>query len=459
MPRGKKKSSTKKTVTKKTTKKKAPVNKTATKKTTKKKAPAKKTATKKTVSKKTTKKKAGRPKGSKNKKKIVEKPQILSEEIPEEELVEEVAPKKSTLIHSQPTQWILASGMHFGIINEGFTVGTMFTVDWDNRHMRCEANGVIYENIKDLEIGIRLGTVIPYGEEDSDKSLIERQEIEARAHQAKLQKIEKSRKQRDDNIRNMIDSSDRDVVRDIDISHTNSEKKINSVPTRTTASSEVSVLKPQQQNSMEVHYSDTPQDGQIIRSSNEAPVRPRVANSSSNAKPLSPVLAGTKVWDATKSGSVENDIRKKMSDYSIKIDETGQQYIRGLPVIRDDSEASGQSRNEGMVVSMTKEQLADRSHKIQNIRANKKQEVAQNRSKSGQSVQDESVVGNQLIESRGPEMDVSNMVPQDLVAGMGVSDTGLEKVESTPIPITDVNKTAKKRKKSSLAGKLLRRRK
>ena len=450
MPRGKKKSTTKKTATKKTAKK-----------TVAKKKIAKKATVKKSVAKKVIKKKAGRPKGSKNKKlTVAEKAPVINEEIPEEELVEEAAPKKSSLIQNQPTtQWILDRGMHFGIINEGFTVGSVFTVDWDNRQMRCEANGVVYDNIKDLEIGIRLGTVIPYGECENDDDILERKEIENRAHQAKLQEIENSRKQRDENVRNMIDNSDRDVIRDIDIAHTHKDKKINNIPTRTTASSEVSVLKPHSQNAMPVHYSDAPQDGQIIRSSNETLTRPRVANSNSNAKPLSPVLAGTKIWDATKSGAIENDIRKKMSDYSIKIDENGTQYIRGLPIVRDDSEASGQSLNAGMVVSMTKEQLADRSNRIQHIRSNKQQEVAQNRSKSGQLPQDNSVVGNQLAEVRGPEMDVSDMTPQDLVPGMGVSDTGIEKIESSPIPIADVNnKVAKKRKKSGLAGKLLRRR-
>jgi len=452
MSRAKKKSITKKTVAKKATAKK----KTA-KKVTKKKTPVKKAAVKKPVAKKTTKKKAGRPKGSKNKKlTVVEKAPIVNEE----ELVEEAAPKKSTLIQSRPTtQWILERGMHFGIINEGFTVGSVFTVDWDNRHMRCEANGVVYDNIKDLEIGIRLGTVIPYGECESDEELLEKKEIESRANQARLQKIENSRKTRDENVRNMIDNSDRDVIRDINISHTHKDKRVDDTPIRVTASSEVSILKPHSQNTMPVHYSDSPQDGRITRSSNETSTRPRVANSNSNAKPLSPVLSGTKAWDATKSGSIVSDIRKKMSDYSVKIDENGTQYIRGLPIVRDDSEASGQSLNEGLVVSMTKEQLAERSNKIQHIRSNKQQEVAQNRSKGGQSVQDRSVVGNQLADVRGPEMDVSNMIPQELVPGMGISDTGLEKIESTPIPIADVNnKVAKKRKKSGLAGKLLRRR-
>jgi len=441
MPRGKKKNTTSKS------------SKPAAKKTTKKKAPVKKT-TKKTTVKEPPKKKAGRPKGSKNKPKVTAKeaPPVI-EEFEEEEVVEEVKPKRKTsLVSTLPTQWILTKGMHFGLINVGFTVGSIFTVDWANNVMRCENNGMTYDNAKDLEIATRLGSAIPYGEEsEDDESLIEQQEIEIRAQQAKLEELKNSRKQRDSDVRNMIDQSDRDVVRDIDIAHTHKDKKINHIPTKTTASSEVSVLKPQTQNTMEVHYSDGPQDGQIVRSSNESPMRPRVANSNSNAKPLSPVLAGTNIWDATKGGSIENDIRKKMSDYSIKIDENGQQYIRGLPVIRDDSEASGPSRNEGMVVSMTKEQLAERSHKIEQIRVNKKQEVAQNRAKSGQSAQDNSIVTN-------PTVDVSSMAPQELIPGMGVSDQGVEPIESTPIPISD-SKTAKKKKKSGLVGKLLRRRK
>ena len=31
-----------------------------------------------------------------------------------------------------------------GIINEGFPVGTIFTIDWNNRRMRCEGNAMIY---------------------------------------------------------------------------------------------------------------------------------------------------------------------------------------------------------------------------------------------------------------------------------------------------------------------------
>jgi len=439
MPRGKKNSVSKAT-TKKTTKKK----------TITKKAPKK--ATKKKTTKKVIKKKAGRPKGSKNKSK-----KVVVEKIQEKELIEEATPKKkkSILTNELPERWILSQGMHFGLINQGFAVGTIFTVDWANNKMRCESNGIIYDNIKDLEIGKRLGTVVEYVE--NEESLVEQQEIEIRAQQAKLEALQNSRKQRDKNVRDMIDHSDRDVVRDIDISHTHKDKKINDTPIKKTASSEVSIMKPQIHNEMEVHYSDGTQDGITVRSSNSSPLRPRVGNSSSNAKPLSPVLSGTKIWDATKGGEIENDIRKKMSDYSIKIDENGQQYIRGLPVIRDDSEASGPSRNEGMVVSMTKEQLADRSHKIQQIRVSKKQEVAQNRAKSGQTVEDNSIVDNP-IDARGPEMDVSSMVPQDLIPGMGISDQGVEQIESTPIPIEEV-RTAKKKKKSGFARKLLRRRK
>jgi hypothetical protein len=407
--------------------------KVAKKKTTRKKATAKKKVTKKTTAKR------GRPKGSGKK----------TQTTPSK--IEEQAPQQKSLVSELPVQWILNSGMHFGLINEGFHVGNIFTVDWSNNQMRCEDTGKVYDNIRDLEIAIKLGVAIPHGVSEEDSALTQKREIEKKAQQAKLQSLQNSRKQRDEDVRSMIDHSDRDVVSDINISHTHQDKKIENTPTRKTASSEVSVMRPQATSEMEVHYSDGPQDGQIVRSSNDSPLRPRVGNSSTNAKPLSPVLAGTKVWDATKSGSIESEIRQKMSDYSIKIDDNGQQYIRGLPVVRDDSEASGPSRNEGMTTSLSKEEMADRSKKIQHIRSNKKQEIAQNRAKGGIQVEDSNFVENS-------NADVASMAPQELIAGMGVSDQGVEEIESTPIPIESVQ-TPKKKKKSNLAGKLLRRRK
>ena len=425
----------KKTVTKK---------KATTKKTTKKKTSRKKTVTKK-VRKKTAKK-TGRPKGSKNQPKPVEAAPPAEEQV-----------SKKTgfppLSYERATQWILSQPMHFGLVNQGFSIGNIFTVDWENQKMRCENNGMVYDNIKDLEIAIKLGVAEPYGEDESSETYEEQKEFQRLAHERKLDEQRQSRKQRDEDVRHMIDQSDRDVINDIDISDTRKTKRVASDPTRITVSSEVSVLKPQAKTSMPVHYSDGPQDGKLIRSSNQSLVRDRVLNTSTNAKPLSPVLSKTNYWDATKSGSVESDIRKKLSDYSIKVDENGQQYIRGLPVIRDDSEASGPSRNEGTIISMTKEQLAERSHKIQIISSEKHQEVAINRQKSGQVIQDVQY-SNPAIVPRGPEMDVSGLTPQELVPGMGVSDAGVEPIEATIIPI---GKTAKK-KKSSIAGKLLRRR-
>jgi len=422
-----------------------------TKKKTSKKVGQKKTTTKKASSKKNVvikapeKKKAGRPKGSKNKSKpVVQREEIIVEQ------KEEVVEKKSTLfVDDRPAEWILSSGMHFGLVNKGFAVGTRFTVDWANRQMRCESDGIIYENIKDLEIAIRLGSAEPYGEEDGE-GYQKQQEIQRMAQEHRLTQIQQSRKQRDEEVRHMINQSDRDVMTDIDIGDTRRGRKTDSTPTHVTASSEVSVLKPQAPTQMEIHYSDSPQDGKVIRSSNEATVRGVVSNTSTNAKPLSPVLSGTNVWDATKGGSIESDIRKKLSDYSIKVDENGQQYIRGLPVIRDDSEASGPSRNEGSVISMTKEQLAQRSHKIEHIRSSKKQEVASNRQKGGQAVQDNNVINNPTM-PRGPDMDVSSFTPQELIPGMGVSDKGVEQIERTVVPISEI------KKKSGTAGKLLRR--
>ena len=111
--------------TKKATSKKAPAKKATAKKTTKKKAAAKKTT------------KRGRPKK-------VQEPEVA--DAPQEEVVEDQLEPSATgpLVVERPTQWILVKTMAFGLINERFPVGTVFTIDLDNRIFRCERNGMIY---------------------------------------------------------------------------------------------------------------------------------------------------------------------------------------------------------------------------------------------------------------------------------------------------------------------------
>jgi hypothetical protein len=420
----------------------------ASKKTAKKKTTKKKTTGKRGRPRKTTKKAAAR-KTVRPKKVVKEEPVeevVETEEVVQEEVQEEFGANSipSSLVVEKPTQWILVKQMQFGIINEGFPIGTVFTVDWNDRRMRCEGNGMIYDNIKDLEIAIKIGTVEPYVADGSFDQYQQQQFIESESRASKNRQMINGRKNRDDEVRDMVSRSDQDVVQSIDISNTCKTKK-EPTPVHVTPTSQVTLNKPQQPNQMEVHYSDSPQDGRIVRASNQPTVRSHVQQTRTGAKPLSPVLAGKHDWDAgSGEGRIQNEISQKMSDYSIKVDEHGQQYIRGLPVIRDDSEASGPSLNAGSVISLTKEQLAERAQRIAQIRAEKQADVAQNRSNSGVQV-NEAPVNN-------PAANVQDVMPQEIVPGVGYSDSGITPVETAKQPET------KSRKTSSTAGKLLRRR-
>jgi len=409
------------------------------KKTTTKKAPAKRGRPKKAVVAKKAPAKRGRPKK-------IKKPEVVQEvqDVVQEEAQEEVRVRDS-LIVERPTQWILVQQMQFGIINEGFPVGTVFTVDWESRRMRCEGNGIIYDNIKDLEIAIKIGTVEIYVEDGSQEQYQQQQFIEAESRANKNRQISDGRRLRDEEIRNSINRSDQDVVQNIDISNTRKVKTANSTPINVTPSSEVTINKPRQANQMQVHYSDSPQDGQIVRASNKPIIRDQVNHTRTGAKPLTPVLSDKHSWDAGKSeGTIQSEINQKMGDYSIKVDEFGQQYIRGLPVIRDDSEASGPSMNAGMAISLTKDQLSERANRIAQIKAEKQSEIASNRARGGVNIVDNSVVNNPAFES---------MMPQEVVPGVGYDDSGITPVEHT---VSAESKPAKK--KNSTAGKLLRRR-
>jgi len=409
------------------------------KKETAKKAPAKRGRPKKATVAKKAPAKRGRPKKVKEPEDVKEVQDVVQEETQEEVVV------RDSLVVERPTQWILVQQMQFGIINEGFPVGTVFTVDWDSRRMRCEGNGIIYDNIKDLEIAIKIGTVEIYVKDGSQEQYQQQQLVEAESRANKNRQMLDGRRSRDEEVRDLINRSDQDVVQSIDISNTRRAKNANSTPIHVTPSSEVTINKPRQANQMEVHYSDSPQNGQIVRASNKPVVRDQVSHTRTGAKPLAPVLSNKHSWDAGKGeGTIQSEINQKMGDYSIKVDETGQQYIRGLPVIRDDSEASGPSMNAGTVISLTKDQLSERANRIAQIKAEKQSEVASNRARGGVSTVDNSVVANPAAES---------MMPQEVVPGVGYDDSGITPVERI---VSAESKPAKK--KNSTAGKLLRRR-
>lgn len=398
-------------------------------------------ATKKTTDKKSEKSKPVAKKAAKRgrPKKVAEPKE---EQLEQEEVETEVVSSDPLLIQ-RPAQWILIKTMQFGIINESFPVGTVFTVDWGNRRMRCEGNGRVYENIKDLEIAIKIGTVEPYADDGSAEQYEQQQFIEAEARANRNRQMSEGRRTRDEEVRDMVSRSDQDIVQSIDISETHRPRKASPTPIHVTPSSEVTINKPRQPNQMEVHYSDGAQDGQIVRSSNKPTVRSEVQHTRTGAKPLSPVLADKHCWDASKSeGEIRNDINRKMADYSIKVDANGQQFIRGLPIVRDDTEASGPSRNAGTVISLTKEQLAERASRIAQIKAQKQAEVANNRQAGGQNVVDNSVIINQA----------ANMMPQEVAPGVGYDDSGIIPVEHVVQPESSPVK------KNSTAGKLLRRR-
>jgi hypothetical protein len=420
--------------------KKSTESKTAKKAPAKRGRPKKSTTAKKKTSAKKTPAKRGRPK------KVVEEVVEVAEFV--EEIVEEV---KSPLIteNTRPVQWILNKQMQFGLINESFAVGTKFTVDWENHCMRCESNGIVYNNVRDLEIAISIGAIEPCGDEETEIEYQRRQAIEKAARESANKKSSESRESKDSEVRNMISRSDQDIVQSIDISHTRKQPTNRAANINVTPTSEVSILKPTPaKREMEVHYSDGAQQGQTVRSSNTPLMRDEVQTRVASGKPLSPVLSGQKSWDVSKSGQIQNEINQKLNDTSIVVDENGQQYIRGLPIIRDDSDVgmgAGSSLNQGMVTSLSPAQRAERSQKIQHIRSQKQEEVSQNRSQGGAEVADTSVVNN-------VNADVSSMMPQTVTAGVGISDQGI-----SPIEIIKPIKASEDKKNT--AGKLLRRRK
>ena len=279
------------------------VKKTATKKEVTKKTATKKKVTKKKVAKKKAPAKRGRPK--KVVAKVPEAPEVV------EEIAEQVT---SPLIteNTTPTEWILNKQMQFGLINESFSVGTKFTVDWENHCMRCESNGIVYNNIRDLEIAINIGAIEPCGNQESEIEYQRRQAIEKAAKQSADKKSSQSREAKDSEVRNMISRSDQDIVDTIDISHTKKTRTNRDVNIHVTPSSEVSVLKPTPaKREMEVHYYDGAQEGQIVRSSNTPLVRDEVQTRVASGKPLSPVLSRQKNWDVSKSGQIRSEINAK----------------------------------------------------------------------------------------------------------------------------------------------------
>jgi hypothetical protein len=96
---------------------------------------------------------------------------------------------------------------------------------------------------------------------------------------------------------------------------------------------------------------------------------------------------------------------------------------------------------------MTKEQLAERNKKIARIKAEKQAEIESNRKTSGIEIEETG-------QAKDPTGEVDNIMPQDVSSGSGISDQGTTPAESTK-PINNENPP---KKKSSTAGKLLRRR-
>jgi hypothetical protein len=350
--------------------------------------------------------------------------------------------------------------MQFSLINESFTVGTVFVVDWDNHCMRCESNGLVYNNTRDLEIAIKIGSAEPCSDNAENQMEYQRmQDIAIAAKKSATKKAAESRESKDQQIRNSISRSDQDIIESIDISHTRKVKPNTEESIKVTPTSEVSISKPTpERRAMDIHYSDGAQEGQTVRSSNSPLMREEVQSRVASGKPLSPVLSGQKNWDVSKSGSIQNEINQKLNDSSIVVDENGQQYIRGLPVIRDDSEmgGAGTSLNQGMTTTLSPEQRAERAQKIQHIRSARQNEVSKAREKSGLNVQDNTIINNVSSNtqnnSSNTEENVQSMMPQNVEAGMGISDEGVTPVEVIKVPL----KTEEK--KNSTAGKLLKKR-
>lgn len=428
-------------------KEKKPKKKTK-KKTTKKKATKKKTAKKKTT------KKRGRPKKVKNEE---EKEDDVSEDI--EENIEEAntQPQKERITNSNPTKWILNKQMQFGLVNEKFEIGTVFDVDWENHCMRCESNGLVYNNTRDLEIAIRIGVAEPCNKNQEEYQRM--QAIASAAKESENKKLVQSREYKDNEIRNKISRSDQDVVNSIDISHTKKQANKNNTEIKVTPNSEVSVMKPEpQKREMQVHYSDGAQEGRLVRSSNSN-FRNQVENTTATGKPLSPVLSGKNNWNVKSSGQIKSEIEQKLRDSSIITDENGQQYIRGLPVIRDDSDVgmgSGSSLNEGMTTLLSDEQKTERARRIQEIRNQRKSSIVSNQN-NPEAMQNNVInnVSSQPQSQQTPQQQTQQMMPQNLSAGMGVSDDGVTQIEQ----INLLHKNSKPEENKSIAKKLLRRRK
>lgn len=304
---------------------------------------------------------------------------------------EDQGEEQASLIAAPPIRWYLVSEMGFGIVNENFAAGTTFTVDWEHDVMRCDDSGRTYNNIRDLEIAIRLQKALPVTEDTKDQYENVKQRSQQLAERER-RSSEEQRSQHDQEVRSKVIQSDEDLISSIDISSTKRPAK-SEKPQQSTPRDVVELIKPRSQEGMEVIHSEGAQEARRVASSTMTS-RPEVKNTSSNARADESVLAGKHTWSATKDqGAVRNMVNKRMSNYSIIVDDNGQQIIRGMPVVRDDSSGGtgGSSLNEGQVQHFTPEEMRKRNkqarERAEQLRA--KATAAKKRAQSKEQTTDE----------------------------------------------------------------------
>lgn len=309
--------------------------------------------------------------------------------VQEDEAVVAQAPK----IVGPPTKWVLKANVGFGIINESFLAGTVFTVDWENKKMMNESNGRVFNNIKDLEILINLqnGTVEPLTEDEAKTFLVEKNQAINDARQRRTQETQRNQEE----LRGRVIQSDEDLIDAIDISHTRKKKEPEPTP-KTAPTNIVTLIKPRHHAPVQVMSSEDTQESRRAGGSNvvrTVSVQP------------DPTIASKHSWDVKEMGRVESRVKQRVMNHQVIMTESGQQIVRGLPVVRDDTTVVGdgfQSLNPEQVRQLTTEERKAYKEQARENARKRRSEVSEKRNKMSKSSDDDGF--EQQLESIGVEV-------------------------------------------------------
>jgi len=313
---------------------------------------------------------------------------LLSPAEAEEEMKQKPTPKIAVMHKIEGERWVLVRDMHFGLVKAGFSKGTTFTVNREKGSMVCDDTGQTFDNIKDLDIAARVGVAQPLDDE-TETIVQEQHEKRKQLAQERLSKQQNS----DEALRGRIITSDQDIIKSIPCPHKmkSQNKGGDAVRQLEAPTNMASLIKPRHRQAQNIIVSDGTQQGSFVDGERGN------------------VIMGTKknqFWDSKNSGERMADIRRVTEKKGIERDENGQLIVRGMGVIRDDSRVgSGPALNEGMVISLSKEELREKRMLAKEQANQRKGEVKEKRKKAG-------------VEVREPEVDEVAQDEVDEYAGL-----------------------------------------